>query len=164
MVKKPWRMGSTKLLVTTEVLSTHKRWSFSKAWGLRTYSVQSQGLLQRKVNTHRPVSWGLPGGNGSSLTMFWFWCHVEPQRKGKNWGKTEVSWNTRMQALNWCNKRAIRINIFTLMMTWFLRSLVFFFKAKNTIYCPEDLNNHVINLKASGTPHYSHQVNQLSSL
>lgn len=39
----------------------------SKAWGLRTYSVQSQGLLQRKVTPHRPVSCRLGGGNSSSI-------------------------------------------------------------------------------------------------
>lgn len=58
MIKKPLMTGSTKPLVTFEVLSTHKGWSLCKVWGLWTYSVQSQGLLQRKVKPHRPMSWG----------------------------------------------------------------------------------------------------------
>lgn len=66
-------MGSTKPLVTFEVLSTHKGWSLSKASGLRTYSVQSQGLLQRKVKPHRPVSGALGGENCSSVDAF---CHL----------------------------------------------------------------------------------------
>lgn len=53
--------------VTFEVLSTHKGWSLSKAWGLRTYSVQSQGLLQRKVKPHRPMSCRLGRRNGSCV-------------------------------------------------------------------------------------------------
>lgn len=78
MIKKPWRVGSTKPPVTFEVLSTHKSWSLSKAWGLRTYSVQSQGLLQRKVKPHRPVSWGLWGGNGA-----FSWCILTVVSSGK---------------------------------------------------------------------------------
>lgn len=72
-----WGGGSTEPLVTFEVLSTHKGWSLSKAWGLRTYSVQSQGLLQRKVKPHRPMSWGLRGRKGSSAEVLWPWYHVE---------------------------------------------------------------------------------------
>lgn len=75
MIKKPWRMGSTKPLVRFEVLSTHKGWSLSKAWGLRTYSVQSQGLLQRKVKTTQTSEPRIR--RREQLCSRRFWYHVE---------------------------------------------------------------------------------------
>lgn len=52
MIKKPWRMregGSTKPLVTFEVLSTHKGWwSFSKAWGTEDLLSAEPGITAKE--------------------------------------------------------------------------------------------------------------------
>lgn len=50
---KPWRTGSTKPLVTFEARRPPTGRSLIRAWGPRTYSVQSHGLLRRKVKPHK---------------------------------------------------------------------------------------------------------------
>ena len=56
MIKKHIGWSPQSLWSQFGVLNTHKAWSLSNASGLKTYSVQSHGLLRRKVNT-QTIKW-----------------------------------------------------------------------------------------------------------